>query len=92
MTYRAVDLELKLVEAPDVSLERLFHRTGAEWDEPPPTYRTMRYDPPLPHQADYALLYMALPDFLEIRLARLGGGQVMRAIFNDAKPSKGMIE
>lgn len=46
MTYRAVDLELELelelVEVTDVSLVRLFHRTGVEWDEPPPTYRTMR--------------------------------------------------
>lgn len=57
MTYSAGDLQLEMREPGDLSLVRLFRRTGGEWDEPPAAFRTMRYDPPAGYKNDYSLLY-----------------------------------
>lgn len=57
MTYRASDLDLEMCEPGDIAMVRLFRRTGGEWDEPPPTHRNMRCDPPAGKKDDYALLY-----------------------------------
>jgi hypothetical protein len=55
---RSTDLALELVEPGDVSLVRLYRRPGADWEEPPPKYRTMRADPPVGHQDRFAVLYL----------------------------------
>ena len=59
MTFRARDLELEMVEPGDVTFVRLFARTDAEWEPPPPMYRNERCDPPPGKKDDYALLYTA---------------------------------
>jgi hypothetical protein len=55
--YRGRDLRLELLDPNGAQLVRLFRHDAGDWDPPPVDKRNLRVDPPLGHQAEYAVLY-----------------------------------
>jgi hypothetical protein len=69
-TCDARDLTLQLLDPGSETLVRLFRHPHGEWAAPPEAFRTLRVDPPLGHQADYAVLYTG--DYLPAVAAECG--------------------
>lgn len=52
-------LEIEVLDPHRTTLFRLYSHAGGDWKPAPPKYRTLRVDPPRPHQSKFAVLYTA---------------------------------